>query len=459
MKSIAEAFAYIDSFTNFEMGITPEKKRLYRLDRMRNLLALFNNPQNSFKSIHIAGTKGKGSTAALLANVLTAAGKKTGLFMSPHVSSPLERISVPGWPLNENLFTETVNDIKEKIDTIRENEEANVLFGLSAPTTFELLVLTAFLYFQKYECGYAVIETGIGGRLDATNIIQPDACIITPIDLEHTDILGSTIEKIAAEKAGIIKKGVPIFCGFQPPAVERVIRRISLIKEAQTFFLKEEVEFIKVLAAIDGTEFSIRLKRTGNGGNSAVRQFRLSLTGDFQAENAALVFLTIKSVYQWITDQAFARGFRNTFLPGRFEITGKDKNIVLDGAHTPLSVERLLETYLKLFPEKGILIFGSVKGKNHAKMAEILSPHFRRIIISRPGTFKESSPEEVYSSFKSLFKDTELIINPGEALSKALRIAELIRQNEGITVPILVTGSFYMVAPIRLLIPLKNQQK
>ncbi|RKX83233.1 MAG: bifunctional folylpolyglutamate synthase/dihydrofolate synthase, partial [Spirochaetes bacterium] len=231
MKSIAEAFAYIDSFTNFEMGITPEKKRLYRLDRMRNLLALFNNPQNSFKSIHIAGTKGKGSTAALLANVLTAAGKKTGLFMSPHVSSPLERISVPGWPLNENLFTETVNDIKQKIDTIRENEEANVLFGLSAPTTFELLVLTAFLYFQKYECGYAVIETGIGGRLDATNIIQPDACIITPIDLEHTDILGTTIEEIAAEKAGIIKKGVPIFCGFQPPAVEKVIRRISLIKE------------------------------------------------------------------------------------------------------------------------------------------------------------------------------------------------------------------------------------
>ncbi|NOY08448.1 MAG: bifunctional folylpolyglutamate synthase/dihydrofolate synthase [Spirochaetes bacterium] len=437
ITTVEGAFRYIDSFTNLERGITPEKKRLYRLDRMNNLLAVFNNPQNSFKSIHVAGTKGKGSTAAIIANILSASGKKTGLFMSPHVSSPAERISIPGREIDEKLFTDIVNRIALKTGKI----------SVKNPTTFELLVLAAFLYFKESSCEYAVIETGIGGRLDATNVIRPAACILTPVDIEHTEILGSTIEEIAAEKAGIIKKEVPVFCGFQPDSVKDVFKNFSADKGAPIRFLDEELVQLNTETSLHGTVFSIRLK-----GESTETEFRLSMPGKFQAENAALAYLSLKKLFSRINNESFTKGFKNTFLPGRFEVTGSRNPIILDGAHTPLSIKRLLETFVKIFPEKGVLIFGSVKDKNHREMAKLLYPYFRNIIVSTPGAFKESDPEKVHSAFTKHFPEAELITDPAEALSRALLLTGSMEIREEMLPPILVTGSFYMVAEIRRLL-------
>ncbi len=437
ITTVEDAFRYIDSFTNLERGITPEKKRIYRLDRMNDLLAIFNNPQNSFKSIHVAGTKGKGSTAAIIANILTASGEKTGLFMSPHVSSPTERISIPGKTIDEKLILDIVNRIALKIGKI----------PVKNPTTFELLVLSAFLYFKESSCEYAVIETGIGGRLDATNVICPDACILTPVDIEHTEILGSTIEKIAAEKAGIIKEGVPVFCGFQPDSVKNVFKTFSTAKGAPIWFLDKEITKLNTDTDLHGTIFSILLK-----GEYSEAEFRLSMPGKFQAENAALAYLSLKKLFPRINSESFTKGFKNTFLPGRFEVAGSRNPIILDGAHTPLSIKRLLETFVKIFPEKGVLIFGSVKDKNHREMAKLLYPHFRNIIVSTPGTFKESDPEEVHSAFTKHFPKSELITDPAKALSRALLLTGSMKIRGGISPPILVTGSFYMVAEIRSLL-------
>ncbi len=198
-----EVFSWVESFTNLERGNLPFDKRTYRLDRMRRLLAMFDDPDAELAAIHVAGTKGKGSTAALIASVLHAAGHRTGLYMSPHVNSPFERLTLAGEAPRAGLLVRLGGEVKTALDAL----PAEGMPGYFAPTTFELYTLLAFLYFRDAGCEYAVIEVGIGGRLDATNVIIPRASVITPLDLEHTDVLGDTLEKIAEEKAGIIKPG------------------------------------------------------------------------------------------------------------------------------------------------------------------------------------------------------------------------------------------------------------
>ncbi|MCX7030049.1 MAG: Mur ligase family protein [Spirochaetes bacterium] len=428
-----EVFAWAESFTNLERNLPALDKRVWRLDRMRRLLEAAGGPDTRFRSFHVAGSKGKGSTAALMAGVLTASGRKTGLYTSPHVSSPLERISVDGQPPDPVLFTLMADRARALVDGL-----ADSLPGGFSPTTFELLTLLAFLAFREAGCDDAVVETGIGGRLDATNVIMPEASVLTPLDLEHTDILGDTIEEIAAEKAGIIKEGVPAFAAGRPPESKEVFRRAAALRGAPLAFLDEEADILSVAPGTTATGFTLRLR----GGEPV--SFTLSMPGAFQAENAALAYLCLRRCRPRIAETQFRAGFAATRLPGRMEIVPGSPTVVLDGAHTPLAVRRLLETFQVLYPAGGVLLFGSVSGKRPHEMAEVLAPAFERIVISRPNAFKPSDPREVWAIFRQMHKGVELLEDPVRALARARELAA--------GRPILVTGSFYMVSEIRALL-------
>jgi len=254
-------------------------------------------------------------------------------------------------------------------------------------------------------------------------------------------VLGGTLAKIAAEKAGIIKPGVPAFIGLQPPAAEEVFRGAARERGSRAMFLAEEMTGHVVSLSAGGTHLHLELR-----GRPAV-DFHLSMLGEFQAENAALACLALAEIHPEITPAQFEEGFRQARLPGRMELFGGDPPLVLDGAHTPLAVRRLAESFAGIFvkpgrPRGAVLLFGSVAGKNPLAMAEVLAPRFESIVVSTPGTFKASDPAEVAEIFRGLNPRTQLVPDPEAALAR-------VRELSGGTLPVLVTGSFYMVAEIR----------
>lgn len=433
ITSAPEAFSFLLAcIPNLGKWKISPSERTYRLERMRFLLERFDNPHCVYKTLHVAGTKGKGSTAAFLASVLDAAGYKTGLYTSPHVSDPGERILVSMAPVEDHIIVDLVEQIVDFIESI----PSGALPGSFQLTFFELVTLLAFLCFRATDCRFAIIETGIGGRLDATNVIQPSACLLTPVDLEHTDVLGDSIESIAWEKSGIIKPGVPVFSSGQVPEVKNIFREASFSKKSPISFLDEEIEKLSVNVGIEGTRVALKLK------GMKTRRFNLKVLGAFQAENAALAYLTIRNVFPRITSEVIAQGLKKAFLPGRMELIQTTPPVILDGAHTPLAVKSLWSSFSKIFSEKGVLIFGAISGKKIEEMARILAPGFREIIVSTPGHFKESNPEEVFSIFRKFNCHTILEREPSEALQRALKISLHER-------PVLVTGSFFMISEIR----------
>ncbi len=426
-----DGFLWMESFTNFEKA--PDlTKRGYRLDRMKLLLECFDNPQLYCKSIHIAGSKGKGSTGAFTASILKEAGFKTGVYSSPHISDYRERITIDGHFAKKDIYLKNMNLIKEMI----EGEKYLSLPGGNEPTTFELLTLLAFLVFRDCECDWVVIETGLGGRLDATNLVNPEIVIITPVELEHTDLLGNSIEEIAAEKAGIIKVNKPVFSSRQTFQGEEVLRKRTRDLNGQFFYLPELCVSLTTTPLENGSAFDITFT------NGEEYKSLLKMYGDFQGENCALAIAALNHLQLGLSKEIINNAISKTTLPGRMEIIGNHPIFMIDGAHTKISTKKLLNAFQSLYPSKGILIFGSVSGKDGAAMAEVLADHFQYIIISKPGSFKKSDPQGLFDLFIKKNKNTLLIPDPVEAEKKA-------RELSGGILPVLTTGSFYMAAEIR----------
>lgn len=433
------ACTYIESFTNLAKS-SNYTVRTYRLDRMAALLEHFNHPEKAFKTIHLAGSKGKGSTACFIASALQALGYKTGLYVSPHVSNYRERFTVNGAFVPDNMLLQVCNNMLEALEGFHFPEET----GYTDPTTFELLTLFGFLVFQAAGCSYAVIETGLGGRLDATNMISPELSIITPIELEHTSVLGDTLELIAREKAGIIKQNIPVIFSFQKPEVEAVILQTANAMFSQPVSLASEIQSITAHISARGEETRIIWK----DGKST--HLNLSMAGSVQAENAALALLSLKTLGFPITEEVTA-ALNNARLPGRMEKISESPAIIIDGAHTKNSITTLINSFKELYPDSDCVIFGSVLGKDHLPMAKIILENFHTVIISTPGTFKKSDPEALYRVCCDLEKNYSgqhsilLVPEPSQALEEAVS-----RSNSESA--ILVTGSFYMAAEIRTLL-------
>ncbi|MBN1837740.1 MAG: bifunctional folylpolyglutamate synthase/dihydrofolate synthase [Spirochaetales bacterium] len=436
-QDLDSAFAWIEGFTNLERSASLFDARTYQLDRMRALAAASGDPQLACRTVHLAGTKGKGSTAAMIAEGLRHSGVRAGLYTSPHVVSYTERIRVlaPGpasgaeEPL-PGLLLAQAEELRELVDGLPQQ----VLDSYGPPSTFELLTLLAFRTFRAAGCELAVVETGIGGRLDATNLVQPELALITPIELEHTEVLGDTLEAIAREKAGILKPGVPAICAPQAPEAEQVLRRTARERGCPIRFRDEELAALEIQCASDGTRVRLRLA------DGTEQQLRVAMLGAHQGENAALAYLALRRL--GVPPAAIAAGCAAATLPARMEVLRRAPPVVLDGAHTPRSVARAAESFCSLFPQRGVLLFAAAADKKIGEMAAVLAPRFQAIVTTSTGGQRESRPQEVHDRFAALNPNTELVPEPAAALERALERAEA-------GLPLLITGSFYLAGEAR----------
>ncbi|AHC14998.1 bifunctional folylpolyglutamate synthase/dihydrofolate synthase [Salinispira pacifica] len=402
-------FRYLEQFTNFETR--RGHIRDFKLETMEKLLDDFGKPHEGMKFIHIAGSKGKGSTSAYTAALLSDyLNERVGIYGSPHVYDYRERIrsAVPGMTdirqgfFRDEIYGRNLNRIKKYIDGLPGDAEH--------PSTFELLTLLSFLVFQEAGLRHAVIEVGMGGRLDSTNVIQPVICGITPIEMEHAKYLGDTLEKIAGEKAGIIKPGIPVISGRQKPGAGEVIRRRAAERGSPLFTIQDDsgsVDYLKENFRL-ATKLFIEIP--------GIRDH--NLTGypepeDFLMHSASGIF-------------------SRTRLPGRYEarnLPGCGSPVILDAAHTPDSLERFF-TALQADPElktdgqtAGYCIFAALEDKDRRKMLEIVLKYFSRIIFCGTGSFKPSDPRELAAIAERLPGAEKAEIRVAESPSHALRMA------------------------------------
>ncbi|MFA6784204.1 MAG: folylpolyglutamate synthase/dihydrofolate synthase family protein [Sphaerochaeta sp.] len=432
-----EVIAYMESFTNLEKQTDHYTTRVYRLDRMHALLDHIGHPERSYKKIHLAGSKGKGSTATFIASGLTGLGYKTGLYLSPHLSDYRERFTLSGTFFSDQLLVQTGNTLKDLLQDFHFSDQ----WGETNPTTFELYTAYAFLLFSLAGCQWAVIETGLGGRLDATNTIIPEASVLCPIELEHTKILGNTIAEIAGEKSKIIKQGVPCFIGFEEKAALEVFLQEAKAQASPVYLLEEELEAYQDATTADGEQVSFQWKE------GRVEHLLLSMMGKVQAQNCALALLVLRKL--GLYDQQTNRFLEKTTLPGRFQKISDNPNLYLDGAHTAHSLKALLESFSSLHPtQNNTIIYGALEDKDHTHMEELVLQYFHTIIISQPGTYKKSDIASIDSTLRSLAENKEghfaihLIEDNSKALQKAWEITPP-------SSAILVCGSFYLAGGVK----------
>ncbi len=424
-RAVDDGFAYFESFTNLERDAGAARTPM-RLERMRELLSAFGNPQDRFRSIHIAGSKGKGSTGAFMASVLRSLGHRVGFYTSPHVRDYRERIAVDDSYASDAVLQKAFAAIRRYVETTYPDSNTE------RPTTFELLTLLAFLVFHESGCDWAVVETGLGGRLDATNVLQPQACVLTRIEREHVEYLGDRLEQIAAEKAGIIKAKTPVFSSAQYPEVIDVIRTRASELEAPLFELPAALKLCATSFTPDGMHLRLRI----DGFPELAADLRL--TGSVQAQNAALAAYALYSLFPKITPATVESGLSAAWLPARGELTATVPPVMIDGAHTPASVEAVTSEFCRLFEAPRTLVFGAVRGKDYRGMAAGIAGAFERVIISRPGQFKPSDLEELAAAFRTVHPRVELCPEAESAWARVRSYGD----------PALVTGSFYLAAEL-----------
>jgi dihydrofolate synthase/folylpolyglutamate synthase len=359
MFTYEETIAFLNQFADTSPAPTQKLAQRLDLQRVVNLLEKLGSPHRRFRSVHIAGTKGKGSVAALCASVLQAAGYRIGLFTSPHLHEYGERIQVNG----EHIPRSTVVEL---VDAMRP-----LVAAMPLVTTFELTTALAFTYFARQKVDGAVLEVGLGGRLDATNVVQPEVAIITPVSYDHMHLLGNTLTEIAGEKGGIIKPGVPVVVAPQPAEALETLSRIAADQHAPLVLVGRDWNCRPLMHSLDGQTFEV-----WRAGGAPVT-LSTSLLGAHQAENGAVVCAALAVLREggWtIAPEAVAEGFRAARWPGRFEVLGRRPFVVVDGAHNRDSAVRLAAAVRDYLPgRRVILVFGAAHHKDVAGMfAELL---------------------------------------------------------------------------------------
>jgi dihydrofolate synthase/folylpolyglutamate synthase len=433
---------WLDSFLNFER--LPQKN-IFWLDTMEFLCAAFDNPQNHGKTVHVAGSKGKGSVSVMMNRILHRAGFSCGLYTSPHILDFAERIGDGEAAYPDTVYAPAAQELIREMEAIPPEDFP----GKRPVTWFELVTLFAFLVFRNAKTGWTVYETGLGGRLDATNVLSPAISVITSIELEHTEYLGNTLEAIAAEKGGIIKQGTPVISAPQCAGVRQVFEHIATEKQAPLIFVDDALTAFK-------TETTLRGERVFMDSPFFRRpvQTTLSLYGAFQGQNAALAALTAKQLLPGLDEGIIEAGLAEARLPGRFQIIRHPPAfpgipaLVLDGAHTASSVSQCVRTFTALFPGSvPALIFACAGDKNAEALASLFAG-FAPVTLTRPGNAKQSDPARLQAAFRTAGISFRYDDDYERAIAAALADAG----SRGATA--LVTGSFYLVAEaLKVLIP------
>lgn len=400
------------------------------LDRVRKLLDILGNPQDDLRFIHVAGTNGKGSTCALLSSVLTEAGYKTGLFISPFIVDFRERIQINGEMISEDILSDAVEKTFPIVEKLR--DEGCII------TEFEYVNALEFYIHKNAGCDVAVLETGMGGLLDCTNVIKPPLCsVITKIGLDHTAVLGNTIEEIALQKCGIIKSGSTAVVSAQRKEVMTVVEKNCSEKNVK-LIKSENIELEIINETIKFTE--IKYKNLN---------LNLPFIGGHQLENAkaALSCIEVVKKYFDIPDEAVVNGFKKASNPARFELLSEEPMIILDGAHNPDGINALKEAVKKYNPKKSaVLILGMLSDKDSESSIKLLSGVFDTVFTVPVNNPRTLSSETLAEKCLPYFKEVRTFYDVKTTLNSAL---ETVEKNDSLLV---IAGSLYLAGEIRPLI-------
>jgi dihydrofolate synthase/folylpolyglutamate synthase len=410
------------------------------LERILYLMKKLHNPHYTIKTIHITGTNGKGSVCKFIGSILQKAGYKVGIYLSPHLQEFSERIIINGKTISEDEIVNLIKKVKLTVDNmIQEN---------NSPTFFEIVTAMAFQYFHDCAVDFAIIEVGLGGRFDATNIITPLVSVITNVSLEHTDYLGETIASIAFEKAGIIKKRIPVVTAAQNEAKE-IIRNIANDNNASISIIDRN-HWQRQKYCLEYQKFVI----CGIFNNYKVTT---SLLGEYQGENIALSIYAIEQLQMngiYLTECNILEGISSTFNPGRMEIISENPTMLLDGAHNPVGIQMLANSLEHDFTYNNlILIIGILRDKNIIDMLSTIAPISNQIIITQSSNERACKPEEIKNIINNIgYKKN---INIKNSISDAINYAKSIANKDDL---ICISGSLFTVGEARsYLIPSKNK--
>ena len=415
------------------------------LERITALLERLGRPQDKVPAVHIAGTNGKGSVAALLSSICQAAGCRTGLFTSPHLVRYNERIRLEGRPISDDELADLIAQVWPLV------KDEGLIGEYGHPTEFELGTALAFLYFAELGVDLAIIEVGLGGRLDATNVIIPEVAVITKIAFDHASQLGTTLSAIAKEKAGIIKEGRPVVSGPQEDEAREVIARVAQERHAPLLQVGSDVEYELIDWGLWGTELSYQGRRWQE------KRLTMGLAGPHQAVNGGTALAAAEMLAEegWgITAQAVREGLRRARWPGRFEIVQQRPTVIFDGAHNPDGARALGEALQAALPGRPIVYVMAILGeKEPAKILASLLPSGEKVVFTRPSSSRSapSDPAELAALARPYGIESHIEGDPQRALEWAMQRAG----EEGV---VCICGSLYLVGELRGLWPLENSR-
>ena len=420
--------------------VVPYGERQLKLDRMRQFVTALGSPDTAAPIVHIAGTKGKGSTAAMVASMLTAAGYRTGVFSSPHLERLEERFSIDGLPVTGIQLADLVDTVRPVVEEFDRRAADSGEDGL---TFFDITTAIALVHFAQQQCAAVVLEVGLGGRLDSTNVCLPAVSVITSISLDHTKQLGDTLAAIAGEKAGIVKPGVPVVSGVVHHEPREVIARVALDHGCRLIQRGREFDFrYRHLASHDHFDYLV-------GGQIALDDLELALAGEHQAANAAVALAVIDELVNqgWqVPDQARRQGLATVQLAGRIELLPGEPVVVLDTAHNAASAAALASTIAARGESPRTLVVSCSRDKDFAAIAAALTVVFERVIVTEyqtnPRVVSREELAEVFRQTAGSRSIVELADTPPAALRRAVEVTP----REGL---VCVAGSFFLAAELR----------
>lgn len=425
-KTIQELYSFID----YEKLVKPQPYDTTEEDlaKFRAVLADRGNPQFKYRTIHIAGSKGKGSTAAICESILRYAGYKTGLYTSPHLIDIRERIKIDGKAISKSDFVDKISEL------VKYAREIGVPKGYR--TVFEIMTAAAFEYFAEKGIDFSIIECGLGGKIDATNVLRPSASVITTVGLDHTAILGDTIGEIAADKAYIIKPQTPVILGPQEDEARDVIYAFARDNNAPVFAeINKNVLISSIRIDENGTTFDLKFD------DHKFKALNIPLIGEFQASNAATAVVTVLSLRNTaitINETDIRQGLKNVDWPGRMQLFREEPDILVDGAHSPMAIEAIIRSMRTIWPDrKLIFIFAANRDKDIGGMLRPISKEAKSLILTRFDWPRAAKPSDI----ALLVEGAECDVIETNGLNIALEKARNIAAKDDL---IVITGSLYL---------------
>jgi dihydrofolate synthase/folylpolyglutamate synthase len=426
-----KALRFLATLSDYErLRIVRYTPQNFDLDRMRTLLKKLGNPHEKFRSVHVAGTKGKGSTCAMTAAMLQANNYKVGLYTSPHLTDIRERIRINGEMISQAEFGRLMKIV-----------EPLVAKSKPTPTYFDVLTAVAFKYFAEQKVDIAVVETGLGGRLDSTNVLKPEVTAITSLSKDHMAQLGSTISRIAEEKAGILKTGVPAVTVQQVPEAEIVLKRVAESRGVQLAVAGQDIEFSYRFESsrLQGPHNRICLTTP----NSKFEHLSVPLLGEHQAINCGLALSIIdrlKTRGFAISDARAMEGLQKTVIPGRMEMVSQQPRVLVDGAHNAASVDAMMKAIGQHIPyDSMVVIFGCCADKDVTGMLERITSGADKVIFTKVASIRSADPNELAAKYIEAYGKMAQV---AATLEDAMAIANRAVTKEDL---ICITGSFYLV--------------